>query len=282
MLLEANGLSLGYFGRKVLSDISFKIDEPAIYVLLGLNGSGKTTLFRGITGVLTPMSGNVKLGGKDTFLDSEARKQVTYLGHASGILDGVKVIDSLKFYADIEDATESDIERAVKLAEAEQFLDSYYNSLSEGQKKRVSIARAFIKEKEIYLLDEPTSNLDPKAAMGIRETLLSLSKDKIVIYSSHNLYEAREIGKYVLALSDGKMKLFDRISNLKSTGYKIGIRTDKDPSSFLANPERDGEYWVVSVKDPSEVSAIVSELVKNNISITEVKELSNPLEGLFK
>lgn len=282
MIIEAHDLSLGYFGKKVLSGISFKIEESAIYVLLGLNGSGKTTLFRGITGVLTPMSGGVKLDGKDTFLDKEARKQVAYLGHASGILDGMKVIDSLKFYADIEGATESDIERAIKLAEAEEFMDSYYNSLSEGQKKRVSIARAFIKEKDIYLLDEPTSNLDPKAAMDIRETLLSLSKNKIVIYSSHNLYEAREIGKYVIVLSGGSIKLFDRISNIKSASYRVGIRTDRDPSKFLTNPEKDGEYWVVSVNDPKEVSMIVSNLVKNNIAISEVKELSNPLEELFK
>ena len=85
-------------------------------------------------------------------------------------------------------------------------------ALSAGeQKKRVSIARVFLQPRSIYLLDETTANLDPKVAKEIHGLILAFDRDKVVLYASHNLYEAREIGRYVLAIKDGKLALFDRI-----------------------------------------------------------------------
>ncbi len=187
-ILLDNAVS-GYYGKKVLDGISFSIDKPSVYVVLGPNGSGKTTLFRTLAGILKPMSGRVEING----LPSEtqgARGNLDYLSHIDGIPDGMKVIDALRFYARIESVGEDDVTNAMKLLELEELKLKYFSQLSQGQKKRVSVARIFLRKKQIYLLDEPTSNLDPKVAKEIRELILGLAMDRIVLYSSHNLYEA--------------------------------------------------------------------------------------------
>ncbi len=153
-------------------------------------------------------------------------------------------------------------------------------SSSAGQKKRVSIARIFLRERDLYLLDEPTANLDPKIATEIRDLILKLSKDRVVLYSSHNLFEAREIGKYVLAIKDGKLSLFGRISDIKSAKYIVGVRTMGGERVLPAERLR-GEYYVFELSGPEEVPNLLKELEGKGVQIREVKELGNPLEELF-
>jgi ABC-2 type transport system ATP-binding protein len=270
----------GYYGKKVLDGISFSIDEPSVYVVLGPNGSGKTTLFRTLAGILKPMSGRVEVYG----LSSEtkaARANLDYLSHIDGIPDGMKVIEALRFYARVESVGEDDVTSAIKLLELEELKLKYFSQLSQGQKKRVSVARIFLRKKQIYLLDEPTSNLDPKVAKEIRELILGLARDRIVLYSSHNLYEAREIGSEVIAISQGKLALFGKIDDIKTQKYVIGIKAF-DTTGVLDSNKKEGPYYLMELNGPDDVPKLVSELVAKGVQIREVKEMQNPLEELFK
>ncbi len=269
----------GYYGKKVIDGISFAINKPGIYVVLGSNGAGKTTLFRTLAGILKPYSGKVEING----LSSEsqgARQQLDYLTHIDGIPDGMRVVDALRFYANVERASESDVKRVITLLGLEELKLRYFSQLSQGQKKRVSIARIFLLEKSIYLLDEPTSNLDPKVSREIRELILDLSKNKIVLYSSHNLYEAREIGNEVLAISKGKLAMFGKIDEIKTQKYVVGIRAF-DADQILKAYKKEGDYYLLELSGPEEVPKIIAELVAKGVKIREVKEMQNPLEELF-
>ncbi|MCL2134003.1 MAG: ABC transporter ATP-binding protein [Candidatus Bathyarchaeota archaeon] len=275
-----DSVSSGYSGRKVLEDISFRIDEPAIYVVLGPNGAGKTTLFRTLAGILKPYSGRIEIGGYPSETP-EARRQLDYLTHIDGIPEGMSVRDALRFYAGIVGAGEADVDRVIDLLKLGELSVKRFGQLSQGQKKRVSVARIFLKEKRVYLLDEPTSNLDPKMASEIRELVLGLSKDKVVLYSSHNLFEAREIGSKVIVIKNGKLALFGNISEIKTEKYTIGIRTlgvDEVPYSV----GKEGDYYLFELQGPEEVSALTAKLLKKGVQIREVKEMQNPLEELFK
>jgi ABC-2 type transport system ATP-binding protein len=278
--ISAHDVFSGYYSKKVIDGISFSIDKPGIYVVLGPNGAGKTTLFRTLAGILKPFSGKVEINGMPSESQS-AREQLDYLTHIDGIPDGMKVIDALSFYAGIEKATEEDVNRVVNLLDLEQLKFKYFSQLSQGQRKRVSVARIFLKDKSIYLLDEPTSNLDPKVAKEIRELVLDLSKDKIVLYSSHNLYEAREIGNEVLAISNGKLAMFGKIDDIKTQKYVIGIRAFGGEQA-LDQYRKEGDYYLIELQGPDDVPKIVSDLVAKGVKIREVKEMQNPLEELFK
>ena len=278
--ISVQDLISGYYGEKVIDGMSFGIEEPGIFVVLGPNGAGKTTLFRTLAGILRPYSGKVEINGMPSESQG-ARERLDYLTHIDGIPDGMKVVDALRFYANVEGATEEDVARVINLLELEELKLKYFSQLSQGQRKRVSVSRIFLRRKSIYLLDEPTSNLDPKVAKEIRELVLGLSKDKIVLYSSHNLYEAREIGNEVLAINKGKLAMFGKIDEIKTQRYVVGVRAF-GAEKILDQSKKEGDYYLLELQGPDEVPKVISDLVAKGVRIREVKEMQNPLEELFK
>jgi ABC-2 type transport system ATP-binding protein len=277
--IECRGVSSGYGGNRVLRRITFDISEPAIYVVLGPNGAGKTTLLRTLSGVLQPYEGTVLVGGQ-SIAEHGGRSQVHYLSHIDGIPDGLRVREALQFYARIERAGPADVERVLDLLEIRPLADSYISQLSAGQRKRVSIARVFLRERAIYLLDELTSNLDPKVASEIRSLVLNLSRERVVLYSSHNLYEAREIGRYVLTIKEGQIGYFGRLEDLRSSRFVIGIRT-LAPADALRGLERQGDYYLKELSGPEAVPQLLRQLESQGVQIRELREMGNPLEDLF-
>jgi ABC-2 type transport system ATP-binding protein len=273
-------VSSGYYGKKVLDAISFTISEPGVYIVLGPNGAGKTTLLRTLAGILRPYTGRVEINGVPS-QQREARRQIDYITHLDGIPEGMNVTNGLRFYADVEGASEADVERAIGLLDLKELATMRFNQLSQGQKKRVSVARVFLQEKSVYLLDEPTSNLDPKVAKEIRELVLQLSKNKVVLYSSHNLFEAREIGTRVIAVKGGKLALFGRIDEIRTQTYTVGIRT-LAPEPKLDSIKKDGDFYVYELKGPEDVPGLIESLVSQGVKIREVREMENPLEELFR
>jgi ABC-2 type transport system ATP-binding protein len=278
-LLELQDLSSGYGLEEVIHKINLKLTEPSIYVVLGPNGAGKTTLFRTIGGILKPFSGQVRLDEFDLFNSKEARRKVAYLSHLNALPEEMTVYDSLKYYADIESG---DVERVINLLNLESLRDKKFTSLSQGQKKRVSVGKIFLRERELYLLDEPTSNVDPKISNEIRQILTALSKDKFVLYSSHNLYEAREIGTFLIVIKNGALIFFDRMENVKTKQYRVGFKTLNDISKMLPKSELKYGYFVVTVQSPEEVAEIVDRIVGEGAKIIELRELDNPLQEFFE
>ena len=272
-------MSAGYLGTDVLREISFAIDAPAIYVVLGPNGAGKTTLFRTLAGVLTPSHGTVRIGGVRAD-DPGARRRLHYLSHLDGMPEGLTVREALEVYARLERADRASVDRVLDLLGLRELSDRFLARLSAGQRKRVSVARIFLVERPIYLLDEPTANLDPKVAHEIRSLILELARDKIVLYSSHNLFEAREIGRYVLALRSGRLERFGRIEDLRGRRFVIGVRV-LEPSDALRDWEQEGEYFTRELSGPEAVPALLRDLDSRGVKVRELREMNNPLEDLF-
>ncbi|MDQ1281012.1 MAG: transporter ATP-binding protein [Thermoproteota archaeon] len=277
--LELNEVSAGYGAEEVIHRISLTITEPSIYVVLGPNGAGKTTLFRTIGGILKPFSGQAMFDDADLFYSKVARRRIAYLSHLNALPEEMTVFNALKYYADIEGG---DVEHVLDLLNLRDLKDRKFSSLSQGQKKRVSVGKIFLRERDLYLLDEPTSNVDPKISKEIRDILIKLSKDKFVLYSSHNLYEAREIGTYLILIKNGELKFFDKIENVKARQYRIGIKTLNDVSQLLPESKLENGYYVVTVDSPQEIAKIVNNLVQGGAELLELRELDNPLQDFFE
>lgn len=279
--IVASKLSSGYYGKPVLHDIDLSIDKPGIYVVLGKNGAGKTTFFRTITGILKLYSGTLTIDGLDPYSHPEVRQKSVYLSHQAGVPVNLSVREIMDLFAVLMEANEDEKERAVKLLELDTLLDKPYVSLSQGQKKRVSLAKCLIRERSIYLFDEPTSNLDPTVASQVRKDILGISKDQIVLYSSHNLYEAREIGKQVLIIDEGKLAYSGDIDKVPMGKYVIGIRADNLVSVF-PEAKLQGRYYILELDSPDDVSKVIQKLAAANVKVLEVREMSNPLEDLLR
>lgn len=277
-MLGLSGINSGYNGKSVLHDISFIAKESSIYVVLGPNGAGKTTLFRTIAGILEPYSGKIELDGNDILKKGESRGKINYLSHYNALPEEMTVYESLEFYSNMEGG---DPDKVIKLLELDELRNRKISSLSQGQKKRVSIGKVFLKEREIYLLDEPTANLDPATSKDIRDTVLRLSKNKLVFYSSHNLYEANDIGTNLILIKDGKLAMFDKISNIRSRRYRVGIKASKDISKVVDARKGEGGYYILTVSNPNEAGLALKKIVEKGILVTEMRELDNPLQELF-
>lgn len=276
--LELNDVSSGYNGQIVLNNISFKLQEPSIYVVLGPNGAGKTTLFRTIAGILEPYSGKILLDDQNITTSGKTRTRISYLSQYNAMPEEMTVYNALKFYSDIEGG---DPDKVIDLLDLGELKNKRFSDLSQGQKKRAAIAKVFLHESELYLLDEPTANLDPAVSKEIRDIILKLSKDKMILYSSHNLYEATDIGTYLILIKNGSVTLFDKISNIKPKQYRVGIKSSTDVSKII-EAQREGDYFVLNVSSPVEAGLALKKLVESGVLVTEMRQLDNPLQELFE
>jgi ABC-2 type transport system ATP-binding protein len=272
----------GYNKKAVLNDVSFNAEKAGVYVVLGTNGSGKTTLFRTIAGVIDPLSGEIILDGEKIISSKKVRKRISYLSHNNAIPEEMTVQDALDFWSNMENDGIG-AERVIALLDLHELAGKKFSELSDGQKKRVSIATIFLSEKDLYLLDEPTSSLDPIFSKKIRDFILEMGKDKIVLYSSHNLYEATDIGAHLLLVRNGTVEYHDEISNIKSSHYRVGIKASADIARYVdAKVEEEGGYFVLTLSNHEEAAGIMRKLVENGVHIYEMRALDNPLQELFK
>jgi ABC-2 type transport system ATP-binding protein len=246
-------------------------------VVLGKNGAGKTTLFRSMTGMLPPATGTIKFNGETL---NNSRVKIAYLGHKDALPIGMKVKQIMEFYGAVEGADENEVNNAIDQYNLTDFLGRTYQNLSQGQRKRVALAKCLIGHKDIYILDEPTSNLDPRVSADIREFMTSKSNSNIILYSSHNMFEATEIGSQVIAINNGKLVYFGDISGVDGGNYRIGIR-GTGIESAVTEFHKEGRFYIFDLLSASEAAELISNLTSKGARIYEVKDMTNPLERFF-
>lgn len=277
MRIEVSDFSTGYQGREILHHLGFSIERPGIYVVLGKNGAGKTTLFRAMSGMLRPMSGYIHYDGQ-TIDSSDVR--IAFLGHKSGIPTGMTVNNALRFFAGVEGATSEMLKTVIDEFELTGLLGRNVQTLSQGQRKRVSLAKCLLGQKDLMILDEPTTSLDPKVSSEIREFMTRQSSEMPILYSSHNLYEATDIGSQVIAINGGRIQYAGEIGGLSTDSYKVGIR-GTGIEGAATGYQLEGNYYVFDLKSPADAAELISSLTSKGARIYEVKDMSNPLERFY-
>lgn len=197
-ILSVENLSFGYSKeREIISDISFDVVEPEFICIVGPNGVGKSTLVKCINGSLKPTSGSVYLDGieiSNYSLKEKARK-ISYVPVATDDHSFMSVIDTVltgRYSHQSWRTSSKDILKSYKALEALQCEDlalCKFNELSAGQHQRVALARGLVQEAKIMILDEPTSNLDPRHQIYVSSFLSTLSKKLgiTIIMISHDL-----------------------------------------------------------------------------------------------
>lgn len=196
-----------YGDYAALRDITLNIEPGTCTALLGRNGAGKTTLLRIIAGLSRAAKGRVSIWGDDV-RTPETRHRLGVLGHAIGIYDELSAIENLRLFARLYDV--SDVDSAAKRWLEKVGLDRVANGLvrefSRGMRQRLAVARAFIHEPQVLLLDEPFTSLDDRA-IAVLQTVLrdAVSDGKTVLMSTHQLREALELATHVVLVNRGRM-----------------------------------------------------------------------------
>jgi len=214
-VLEFKNVTFSYGGKEsALEDISFETEPGEWVAVVGSSGVGKTTLISLILNFYKPDIGEIKFDGisSSKYNLKDLRRRIGYVSQNPVILSGT-VIDNLKYGN--EEATDENVFKAAKVSGIDKFIKTLPNgyeeklgekgvNLSEGQRQRLSLARALVRDPDIFILDEPTSALDKKIEHTIFNSLPSVIKDKTLILISHRLSTIRSASR-VLFLNKKKL-----------------------------------------------------------------------------
>ncbi len=195
-----------------VNSISFNVKKGEIVGFLGPNGAGKTTTIQMLLGTLTPTSGTISYFGSD--FASNRIDALKRIGYASGydrlpgqltVLENLHIIG--RIYGMPADKRTSQIESLLKFFRMWDKRDKQMKSLSAGQTTRVLLAKAFLADPDIVLLDEPTASLDPDVAHEVRQFILAQRKERNIslLITSHNMDEVTELCDRVLVLKNGSI-----------------------------------------------------------------------------
>ncbi len=224
-----------YFGSKrAVSDLSFNFESGNIFGFIGPNGAGKTTTIKIMSSLDMPDIGDVLYDGLSVVnYPEQVRRIIGYMPDSLPAFKDIQVWEYLDFFArsfKIKGAT-----RRRRLAELEEFTGlgeirmQFLNTLSKGQKQRVSLARALVHNPEVLIMDEPAAGLDPRARVELRNLLKVLSNQgKAILLSSHILSELQDICDGAVIIDQGKLLGAGTLDELLRNNFKSGIERSKE------------------------------------------------------
>lgn len=216
-MIQVEHISKHYGELKALSDVNFSMQKGEIVGLLGVNGAGKSTLMKILSGIIRPDQGAVSFFGKDLITDSlQIKKQIGYLSEDNPLYDDMYVREYLEYVRGIYKSDKGSVARVIEAAGLQNEYKKKIKELSKGNRQRVGIAQALVNDPVFLILDEATSGLDPNQRESLNNLFLELSKDKIILFSTHILSEVKDICSRFILLDKGNLIADRRVSELDS------------------------------------------------------------------
>jgi ABC-2 type transport system ATP-binding protein len=258
MELQAVELSKKFGDFQALNKVSFRLNGAGCYGYLGPNGAGKTTTMKIFTNLLKPSSGSALVNGVSVQKDPvEALKHVSSLVEDPEPYTFMTIREFVVFAAKIRSLNPPNV-NALKEELDLPPVERKIGGLSKGQKRRVYLAAMLAQDAEVMILDEPSSGLDPKEAGVLRDVIKRLKKDKIILLSSHLLYEVSQVCDTVYFLFGGKIvdqgTLEDISAKFRSRALKVEFYDKKSALPQLQDVrfEPDGERSMTVYYDGSD------------------------------
>ncbi|MEM2088886.1 MAG: ABC transporter ATP-binding protein [Thermoproteota archaeon] len=295
-----------------LENVSFRVDCGEIFCVVGPNGAGKTTLLKILSTILIPDGGTAIVNGFDILKEpNEVKASLTVVPSAWWItLDwSLTVKENLVFWARLFGYSKRQAEErasyVLNLLNLSKYENSHPDTLSSGFRQRVALARGLVVDSPIFLLDEPTINLDPIAAQGFREfikNILNLKMKRTIVYTTHVLSEAERLGDKIGILKEGKMIICNTLKNLRKNAdfdvFEIsisGINADtlgeltshlkkalgKEASIRLLNYDDGVAKFKVAGADREHIEVVINSCLTSPRKISEVKQVEPSLEEVF-
>jgi multiple sugar transport system ATP-binding protein len=214
--ITLENVSKVYGGRVTAVDnVSLEIGDGEFMVLVGPSGCGKSTLLRMIAGLEEVSAGRISIGGRDVTELAPRSRDVAMVFQSYALYPHMNVRQNIGYGLKVRRAPKDEARRRVedvaKLLGLEELLDRRPAELSGGQRQRVAMGRAIVREPQVFLMDEPLSNLDAKLRVGMRASLAQLHArlGTTTIYVTHDQTEAMTLGQRVAVLRDGRILQVD-------------------------------------------------------------------------
>lgn len=220
-----------------VDEASFEIRDGELLVLVGPSGCGKSTLLRMIAGLETISSGELRIGDRRVNEVPPKDRDIAMVFQSYALYPHMTVAENLGFGLKLRGASKAEIEARVNEAAATLELQSMLQrkpaALSGGQRQRVALGRALVRQPQVFLLDEPLSNLDAKLRMGMRVEIARLHRQlgTTMVYVTHDQIEAMTLGQRIVVLKDGKIQQIDTPMALYRHPANLFVAT------FLGSPK---------------------------------------------
>jgi ABC-2 type transport system ATP-binding protein len=297
-------LSKRYGGKLAVDDLTFSVAPGEVLGFLGANGAGKSTTMRMIAGFIAPSAGEVTVCGHDIEKAPVAAKScMGYLPEGAPSYGEMTVSEFLNFVADVRGLKgERRAQRRAVVIDRLALggvIDQVVETLSKGFRRRVGLAQALIHDPQVLILDEPTDGLDPNQKHEVRRLINELSKDKLVIVSTHILEEVHEVCTRAIIIADGRIVADETPSALEARSryhHAVSLRFEKAEQLAAARSELAGlpqiaaiemdarELKLTAVAKPgaNALAAVSAVIDKNNWDVPELHLESGRLDEVFR
>ena len=307
MSLNVTNLSKKYGEKTALESLSFQMDKPGVFALLGTNGAGKTTTIRMMLGMLSRDSGEVLWNGKP--LDT-ATCNVGYLAEERGLYPKYSLMDQLIYFAGLRGVPKAEAKKRIKYwakrLEVEEYLyptvteaakgrrrkvsqPKKADQLSKGNQQKIQFMTALLSDPELIILDEPMSGLDPVNTDLFRSIIHEeIDKGKYLIMSSHQMATVEEFCTDIVILNRSRAVLQGNLNEIKKSYGRIhlSLKTETDISRYIQEAgvellsSKEYEYEL-KVSGEEQANRLLGALISHQVSIIRFDLREPSLHEIF-
>ena len=290
MGLKLENVSKKFVGKQAVDNISFELDKPGVFGLLGTNGAGKTTTIRMLLGIIKKDTGEITWNGKKV-----ERKSVNfgYLPEERGVYPKTKIYDQLMYFAKLKGMSQKDADTAIKkwakVLKVEEYIPMPAEKLSKGNQQKIQFMTAIIHDPELIVLDEPFSGLDPVNSEILKNVIIDLVKmGKYIIMSSHQMASIEEFCTDILILNKGRTVLKGNLKEIKE-GYKanrLELSTDKNIDEYIKEFGMEIEFsknneYSIKIDSEEKAHQLLEKLVTNHVEVDKFEIKKPTLNDIF-
>ena len=303
-MIKTEHLSKRYESLTAVDDVSFEVNPGEVLGFLGPNGAGKTTSMRMLAGFISPTSGKASSCGHDTETDSlAAKRSLGYLPEGAPLYGEMTVKSFLEFIADLRGLTGS-VRRArldytIGRLQLTAVLEQTIETLSKGFRRRVGLAQALMQDPPVLILDEPTDGLDPNQKHEVRALINEMSREKIIVISTHLLEEVDAVCTRAIVIARGRIVADDtpqglaaksRYHNAVSLQLERAQDLEAARAALAALPlvasvevgERDARLTALPRSGAQILSAVSELAARQGLKLKELHLESGRLDEVFR
>ncbi|HCW05513.1 MAG TPA: ABC transporter ATP-binding protein [Clostridium sp.] len=302
MSLTVKNLTKKYSDKVVVDNLSFEINEPGVYALLGTNGAGKTTTLRIILGMLASNGGEVLWKGKPL---NAVEANVGYLAEERRLYPKYSLLDQLLYFAKLRNVPKKEAMSRIKYWSERLQVNEYVfpaktkgrkvskahraEQLSKGNQQKIQLMATLISDPELIILDEPLSGLDPVNTDLFKSIIREeISKNKYLIMSSHQMPTIEEFCSDITILNRGKAILQGNLNEIKKSYGRVNlfVKCDIDIASYISDfnltivNKTPSEYHL-KVQGEEEAMTFLGKLIEDKVPLVKFELREPSLHEIF-